>query len=100
MDRSQLKQSIVVRGPVLPEPIQIVAINPMGSSIQIGKGLSTGQFHDPILSPDQIAPLKSNPEKEPFDGDPKHFRLGVEALRLGLAYEYDPYFSLSIARVD
>ena len=35
-----------------------------------------------------------------FDGDPARFRLGVEALRLGLAYEYDPYFSLSIARVD
>ena len=28
------------------------------------------------------------------------FRLGIEAQRLGLAYEYDPYFSLSIARVD
>ena len=28
------------------------------------------------------------------------FRLGIEAMRLGLAYEYDPYFSLSIARVD
>ena len=39
-------------------------------------------------------------EKEPFDGDPMRFRLGVEALRLALAYEYDPYFSLSIARVD
>jgi superfamily II DNA or RNA helicase len=26
--------------------------------------------------------------------------LGIEALRLALAYEYDPYFSLSIARVD
>jgi superfamily II DNA or RNA helicase len=26
--------------------------------------------------------------------------LGIEAARLGLAYEYDPYFSLSIARVD
>jgi hypothetical protein len=30
----------------------------------------------------------------------QRFRLGVEALRLSLAYEYDPYFSLSIARVD
>jgi len=28
------------------------------------------------------------------------FRLGIEALRIGLAYEYDPYFSLSIARID
>ena len=39
-------------------------------------------------------------DKEPFDGDPQRFRLGIEALRLALAYEYDPYFSLSIARVD
>ena len=26
--------------------------------------------------------------------------MGIEAQRLGLAYEYDPFFSLSIARVD
>jgi len=32
--------------------------------------------------------------------DPERFRLGVEAARLGLAYEYDPYFSLSISRVE
>ena len=32
--------------------------------------------------------------------DPARFRLGVEAARLALAYEYDPYFTLSIARVD
>src|ERR1017187_1624908 len=31
---------------------------------------------------------------------PQHFRLAIEAQRLALAYEYDPYFSLSIARVD
>src|SRR5439155_32892 len=34
------------------------------------------------------------------DGDASKFKLGVEAARLGLAYEYDPYFSLSIARID
>ena len=44
--------------------------------------------------------LETTPDTEPFDGDPLRFRLGVEAMRLGLAYEYDPYFSLSIARVD
>lgn len=37
---------------------------------------------------------------ESFDGNARLFRLGVEAHRLGLAYEYDPFFSLSIARVD
>jgi SNF2 family DNA or RNA helicase len=65
-----------------------------------GKGLTTGQAYDPILDPEQISLLETTPESIPFDGDAKKFRLGIEALRLGLAYEYDPYFALSIARVD
>src|SRR6266446_3939586 len=73
----------------------------MGTSVKlVGKGLTSNQVHEPILSAEQVAQLVSTPEKEPFDGDPLRFRLGVEAYRLGLAYEYDPYFSLSIARVD
>lgn len=85
----------------MPEPVKIVAVTPMGDAVQIGgKGLETGQFHDPVLSRAQVAELVANPDKPPFDGDAKRFRLGVEAMRLGLAYEYDPYFSLSIARVD
>ncbi|WP_221412975.1 protein NO VEIN domain-containing protein [Rudanella paleaurantiibacter] len=39
-------------------------------------------------------------EQGSYDGNAQKFRLAVEAHRLGLAYEYDPYFSLSIARVD
>jgi hypothetical protein len=74
----------------------------MGDSIKlIGKGLNTGQVYEPILNAEQLAKLETTPDKEPFDGDAMRFRLGVdEALRLALAYEYDPYFSLSIARVD
>src|SRR5712692_8171968 len=97
----QLKPNIIVRGPIFPEPVQVIVAIPMGTSVKlIGKGLNTNQVHEPILSSEQLAQLVSTPEKEPFDGDPLRFRLGIEALRLGLAYEYDPYFSLSIARVD
>lgn len=97
----QLKPNIIVRGPIFPEPVQVIVAIPMGSSVKlVGKGLNTNQVHEPILSPEQLAQLESTPEKEPFDGDPTRFRIGIEALRLGLAYEYDPYFSLSIARVD
>src|SRR5271157_1112671 len=97
----QLKPNIIVRGPIFPEPVQVIVAIPMGTSVKlVGKGLNTNQVHEPILSAEQLAQLVSSPEKEPFDGDPLRFRLGVEALRLGLAYEYDPYFSLSIARVD
>jgi superfamily II DNA or RNA helicase len=98
---AQLKPGVIVRGPIFPEPVQVILVTPMGASVKlIGKGLTTGKLHDPVLTAEQLATLESTPETEPFDGDPKRFRLGIEALRLALAYEYDPYFSLSIARVD
>lgn len=74
----------------------------MGGFVKVsGKGLRTGQFYDSVLSKEQLATLKDiASDTEPFDGDALRFRLGVEARRLRWAYEYDPYFSLSIARVD
>jgi superfamily II DNA or RNA helicase len=97
----QLKPNVIVRGPIFPEPVQVIVTIPMGGSVKlVGKGLNSNLIHEPILSPEQLAQLEATPEKEPFDGDANRFRIGVEAFRLGLAYEYDPYFSLSIARVD
>jgi len=98
---SEIKPNMIVRGSIFPEPVKVITAIPMGDSIKlIGEGMVTGKVHQPILKEDQVAELEVSPEKEPFDGDPVKFRLGIEALRLGLAYEYDPYFSLSIARVD
>ncbi|MEA2604971.1 MAG: hypothetical protein QOF89_5963 [Acidobacteriota bacterium] len=91
----------IVQGPLLPEPIEVIATIPMGDSVKlIGKGLRTGRAYDPIVDASQLAHLIVSPAEEPFNGDPVRFRLGIEAARLGLAYEYDPYFSLSIARID
>src|SRR5258708_14710232 len=98
---AELKPNVIVRGPLFPEPVQVIVSIPMGTSIKlVGKGLVTGQVHEPILDADQVATSEASPETTPFDGDPRRLRLGIEALRLGLAYEYDPYFALSIARVD
>ena len=66
----------------------------------VGEGMNTGKVHQPILTKSRLEELELSPEVQPFDGDPEKFRLGIESLRLGLAYEYDPYFSLSIARID
>ena len=101
MDAPELKPNHIVRGAIFPEPVKILTIVPLGEAIKlIGEGLETGRVHQPILTAEQIATLEISPDKDPFDGDPARFRLGIEAMRLGLAYEYDPYFSLSIARVD
>lgn len=97
----ELSPGVVVEGPILPEPVEVLTTVPMGASIKlVGKGLHTGQVRDPILDEAQLAQLTLIPKELPFDGDAQHFKFGVEAARLGLAYEYDPYFSLSIARVD
>jgi hypothetical protein len=101
MIAENLKANVVVKGPIFPEPVQVITVLALGDSVKlIGKGVQSGQVYEPILNRDQLAMLESSPEKEKFDGDPERFRLGIEALRLGLAYEYDPFFSLSIARVD
>src|SRR5262245_60438796 len=101
MDAPQLKPNHIVRGAIFPEPVKILTTISLGNAIKlIGEGIETGRVHQPILTAEQIATLEISPEKTPFDGDPAKFRLGIEAMRLGLAYEYDPYFSLSIARVD
>ena len=101
MRPDDLRQNVIVYGPLFPEPVQIILAIQMGGSIKlIGKGLRSNSVYEPILSAEQLDQLQASPIQEPFDGDASRFRLGVEAMRLGLAYEYDPYFSLSIARVD
>ncbi len=85
----------------MPEPMEVLAVTPLGSSLKIiGRGKRTNQARDIVLNGEQLKLVTIAAETEPFDGDASRFRIGVEAYRLGLAYEYDPYFSLSIARVD
>lgn len=101
MQTEALRPNIVVRGAMFPEPVQVLIVVPIGDSLKlIGKGLRSSRVYEPILNRQQIAALEASPDSCAFDGDPRGFRLGIEALRLGLAFEYDPYFALSIARVD
>jgi hypothetical protein len=91
----------IVTGPLFPEAVEVIQVTPFGSSTKlIGRGLSTNQVYQPVLRPAPLEQLVISPARQPFDGDGARFRLGIEAQRLGLAYEYDPYFSLSVARVD
>ena len=101
MKSEDLKPNKILRGPLFPEPVQVLIATPMGTAVKlIGKGLNTSKLFDLVLTPEKLALLETTPDTEPFDGDSKMFRLGIEAMRLQLAFEYDPYFSLSIARVD
>ncbi len=63
-------------------------------------GIQSERFRTVTLSPadwDGISIL--NPQQR-YDGDGRLLRLGLQAYALGIAYEFDPYFGLSISRVD
>ena len=101
MTTQSIQPGSIIRGPTLPEAVEVLAVTAFGTSLKIiGRGLKTGLTYDPVLNATQVAQLTISAETEPSDGDARLFRLGIEAQRLGLAYEYDPFFSLSIARVD
>jgi len=101
MKIEEIKPDTIIRGPFFPEPVKVIKTVQMGNSLKIvGEGMESGKVHQPILTFEEISLLEFSPEVNPYDGDASKFRLGIEAMRLALAYEYDPYFSLSIAKVD
>ncbi|QEH31806.1 RNA polymerase-associated protein RapA [Aquisphaera giovannonii] len=97
----RIRRGVIISGPFIPEAMEVQTVHPFGASLKVqGRGTKTHRNLDLILSPEQMAQLEVAGESGPFDGSAALFRIGVEAHRLGLAYEYDPFFSLSIARVD
>ena len=98
---ASIQPNSTITGPALPEPVDVHAVTPMGTSARImGVGRRTGAPYNAVLTAEQLAALEVLTDRVPFDGDARKFRLGIEARRLGLAHEYDPFFALSIARVD
>ena len=66
----QLIPGAIVTGPLLPEPVDVLATVPMASAFKlIGRGLRTNQVHQPVLDEGQVAQLSVSPKDAPFDGD-------------------------------
>ena len=66
----ELKPNAIVRGSLFSEPVQIIAIVPLGKSVKlIGTGLKTGLTHQPILSVEQLATLEVSSDQKSYDGE-------------------------------
>ena len=63
-------------------------------------GQRSEQFRRVTLTADDIASLIIADSALSYDGDGRLLRLGLQAYSLGIAYEFDPYFGLSISHVD
>src|SRR5262249_44955010 len=80
MTVAEIHVGSVITGPLLPEPVEVLAVVSLGDSVKlIGKGCKTGLVREPILNQAQLAQLRFTPLHESFDGDPSLFRLGIEA---------------------
>jgi superfamily II DNA or RNA helicase len=89
-------------GPLFNEPMRVETVSAAGdSSWVVGLvGTQSERFRRVTLCEADLAALRVLNAELSFDGDGNLLRLGLQAYALGIAYEFDPYFGLSISRVD
>ena len=97
-----IRDGQVLIGRAFNEPMQVVRVHAVGDgTLEAGLvGQVTQQYRMAILTPTDVNELQIVDRVPTFDGDGRLLWLGLQAYGLGIAHEFDPYFSLSISRVD
>ena len=97
-----LREGQILTGPLFNEPVRVETVRPNGADAwEAGLvGLRSERFRRVTLTADDLPDLKIADSALSYDGDGRLLRLGLQAHSLGIAYEFDPYFGLSISRVD
>ena len=97
-----LREGQILTGPLFSEPMRVETVRENGvGSVEAGLvGQRTERFRKVSLTSTDIASLTIADSTLSYDGDGGLLRLGIQAYSLGIAYEFDPYFGLSISRVD
>ena len=92
----------VLVGSLFSEPMRVETVRPNGAgSWVLGLvGLGSEKFRRVTLTQEQLATLTIRDLALAYTGDATLLRLGIQAYALGIAFEFDPYFGLSISRVD
>lgn len=92
----------VVSGPLFNEPMRVETVqeNGAGGWVVGLVGLHSDRFRRVSLRAADLEQLAVHDGRHSFDGNGRLLRLGLQAYALGIAYEFDPYFGLSISRVD
>jgi superfamily II DNA or RNA helicase len=99
---SPLVEGQVVTGTLFSEPMRVETIRESGPGTWVVGlcGLNTERFRKVTLTSTDLQQLQVQKPHFTYDGDGQVLRIGVQAYSLGIAYEFDPYFGLSISRVD
>jgi SNF2 family DNA or RNA helicase len=96
------KPGEVVTGRLFSEPMRVETATQIGDGTwRLGLvGIQSERFRSVTLSGTDLASLVVQHPIPDYQGDGKLLRLGIQAHSLGIAFEFDPYFGLSVSRVD
>lgn len=99
---AQIKEGQMLTGSLFNESMRVesVRVGDNGTWTIGLVGIQTEIFRKVTLSSDDLQDLTILDTGYSYDGDARLLRLGLQAYSLGIAYEFDPYFGLSISRVD
>ncbi len=103
MDNPSLIQvGQILSGSLFSERMRVITVRSNGHEAwDVGVvGIQSNIFRSVTLTQQQIKDLNIIDDKVTYDGDSQLLRLGIQAYALGIAYEFDPYFGLSVSRVD
>lgn len=103
MSSSQpIREGQILSGPIFNEPMRVETIRANGPNTWVAGlvGTQSERFRNVTLTSDDLKGLTILDSTHTYEGDSALLRLGLQAYSLGIAYEFDPYFGLSISRVD
>ncbi len=102
MSERDLSPGLVIIGPLFSEPMRIETVAKNANDTwSLGLvGAQTEKFRRVTLSATELSEMTIFDSAPSFEANSQLLRLAIQAHCLGIAYEFDPYFGLSISRVD
>ena len=102
MTDCMIKVGQILSGALFNEPMRVETVQANGpASWVVGLvGTHSERFRSVTLTRRDLERLTIRDATRTYDGDGRLLRLGLQAYALGIAYEFDPYFGLSVSRVD
>jgi hypothetical protein len=100
--KSQIHEDCILTGSLFNEPMRLETMRAGGDGTWILGlvGTQSERFRKVTLTDREIESLTILEAGFTYNGDGRLLRLGIQAYSLGIAWEFDPYFGLSISRVD
>jgi superfamily II DNA or RNA helicase len=102
MRERMLKPGQILSGSLFNEPMRVATVQVNGPELWVVGlvGVQSERFRSVTLTARDLDALAILDTTCTYDGNGALLRLGLQAYALGIAYEFDPYFGLSISRVD